>query len=203
MLFHPTKWDPVRTGNHFLEYYKPHDVWHCGHDYNYGFGNQDKGQTVHACTWGIVEYVSPQGTNGGLGNYLVIHHPHNNVWTRYLHLDRIDVKEGATVSPNQIVGLLGNSGTVSAHLHMEVLTKEGLEYVKQWTRPYGRYPVGMSKEKVAKLWKDPIKWIETEDHYVGFSPTDQIKQANNALKWATGLRKTALLRLIERLTKML
>lgn len=203
MLQYPTKFDPKRYGNTYLQFYSIHDVFHPGADFNYGFGNDDKGQNVCAPTWGYVEYVSPIGFNGGLGNYIVLYHPHNGAWTRYLHLDQTFVRIGQKVAPGEVIGLLGATGTTSAHLHFEVLTYEGLCWIRDYYRPYGRYPEGMQKKEVASLWKDPILWLETEKHYIGPSIQTRLEQAQNALRWASDLRRNMLLRLINRLTALL
>lgn len=202
MLHHPTLFDPNREGYGFLQK-TDKGLFHPGVDYNNGYGDQDRGQEVWAPTWGTVEYVSPIGTNGGLGNYFVLCHPHNNAWTRYMHLEKIIVHIGETVYPKQICAYLGDTGTVSSHLHSEALTAEGIEFIKNYHRPYGRYSGGLSQDQVLRYWKDPIQWIETENHYVGPDHQKKLMQAQNALRWATGLRRNMLLRLIERLTRLL
>jgi murein DD-endopeptidase MepM/ murein hydrolase activator NlpD len=197
-----TRSEAKRTGYHFCQ--KTADgLIHSGIDYNYGIGDQDKYQPVMSPTWGVVEYVSPSGTNGGLGNYLVIHHPHNDAWTRYMHLDSITVKEGETVYPNQTVGYLGDTGTTSSHLHAEVLNHKGIEFIRHYIRPYGRYTKGLTRDQVQDMWTDPEKWLAVENHYVGPNVQQRLNQAQNALRWATGLRRNMLLRLIERLVAMI
>lgn len=48
------------------------------------------------------------------------------LWTRYLHLDRIDVSLGATVAAGQPLGVSGNTGcSTLPHLHFEVLRQHG------------------------------------------------------------------------------
>jgi len=162
MLTYPTRFDGRKTGNGFLAYYGGHNVYHPGVDFNWGANaNADKGQDVVAIASGVVVYVSPRGTNGGLGNYLVIHHPRLNVWTRCLHLDDVVVRAGDEVRQGQLVGFLGDSGTTSSHLHAEVLNAQGLAWIRDWRRPYGRYPEGLPKAVVAAMWLDPLRFIET------------------------------------------
>lgn len=202
MLEYPTRFDPKRMGNGFLQYYPPQNAYHPGVDFNWGIGNQDKWQDVVCPTWGTVEYVSPKGTNGGLGNYVVVHHPTMGVWTRFLHLDSISVVVGQKLSPSQFIGKLGDTGTLSAHLHFEVLNDKGLAFIKEWKRPYGRYPAGMAKAEVAARWIDPMKWIAENSHVEPFDPEALRKRraaAENALKWAPPERKNLLTRLIERI----
>lgn len=195
MLHYPTKTD--RQGLRFLEYYAPHNVYHCGTDFNFGTGNQDKGQPVECPTDGVVEYVSPRGTNGGLGNYVVVYHPWHGVWTRYLHLDRIDCMIGQILKPKDLIGTLGDSGTTSAHCHFEVLNFKGLAFIKDWFRPYGRYPSGLSRFRVSEMFLDPIPWIETNNHHKGLEV--QLEQARRAIIHAKGARLRRLHRLIERI----
>ncbi len=205
-LDYPTRYDPNRSkppvSNGYLTYYPEHNVFHPGIDFNWGYGNQDKGQDVITPTWGFVIYVSPKGTNGGLGNYLVLYHPHNSAWTRYLHLERIDVEIGQTVAPKQRIGALGDTGTVSAHLHFEVLNAKGFDWITNGVHRYGRYPSGLSRAEVASMWIDPNLWLQTESHYVGPNIQQELNVAQKALKWAVGLRRNMLLRKIDRLTKL-
>jgi len=191
MLLYPTRFQTARTGNKFLDYYAPHDVFHPGVDFNWGLTrNADKGQPIFAPTWGIVEYVSPVGTNGGLGNYLVIKHPGLAVWTRYLHMDSITVNAGGRVAPGQTIGFLGDTGTVSAHLHMEVLNYKGLAFIRDARRPYGGYPVGVAKDEVAAMFVDPMKFIGENDHV-------PLELPQTEAGWAIILRATA--RMLKRL----
>ena len=182
MLEFPTRHEAKRFGLRYLQYFPRQNVFHPGVDYNYGVGDQDKGQEVLSPTWGVVEYVSERGTNGGLGNYIVIRHPHNGpAWTRYLHLDSTEVLQGQTVAPGQLIGRLGDSGTDNAHLHFEVLTQKGIDWIKGHYRPYGKYPIGVKKKTVSELWMDPMEWIETQNHHVGsekpLSPTAAKRKA--------------------------
>lgn len=178
MLLYPTRFDPKKFGNTFLAYYAPHKVYHPGTDFNWGPSpNSDRGQDVVAPASGVVVYVSPRGTNGGLGNYLVIHHPQFGVWTRYLHLEEVLVGIGQHVGQGDRIALLGDTGTVSAHLHLEVLNEKGLAFVRDWTRPYGRYPLSLSKSAVKAMFLDPIKWIESNTEAVASVVTDVQKRA--------------------------
>lgn len=161
-LFTPTRTD--RVGLKYLQYYKPHNVYHPGIDFNFGIGNQDEGQSVVAPTWAIVEYVSPNGYNGGLGNYVVLRHPTHGVWTRFLHLEKVFCKAGEKLAPEQLFALLGDTGTTSAHLHFEVLNQKGLDFIRDYYRPYGRYPTGLSRNRVAEMFLDPAKWLRESEH---------------------------------------
>lgn len=195
-----------KRGYGFLQKTSPANgsLYHPGIDYNWGNGDDDKYQPVVSPTWGVVEYVSPIGTNGGLGNYIVIYHPHNGpVWTRCLHLDSIIVRKGETVYPNQIIGYLGDTGTSSSHLHAEVLNDKGIEYIRNSKRPYGAYTRGLSLSAVKGMWIDPEHWINTQNHYVGPSLQERMSKAQNALRWARGMRRTMIQRLMIRIENLL
>jgi len=195
MLYPPTRYNSF--GLKYLEYYAKHQTYHPGVDLNWGIGNQDLGQPVVACTWGIVVYVSPEGYNGGLGNFIVIHHPHNWAYVRCMHMDTIKVKAGETVYPNQIIGTVGKKGTNSAHLHFEVMG--GVDWINGGFRPYGRYTSGMRKSEVAKLFTDPIRWIKTQEHYVGSNVQTKINETKSAIDSSIPPLKKMLVRLLNRL----
>jgi hypothetical protein len=78
-----------------------------------------------------------------------------------------------------------------------------LEYIKNYKRPYGRYTAGLSKSQVKTMWMDPVEFLEIENHYVGPNIQQKLNQAETALKWAGDMRRAMLIRLIERLTKLL
>jgi len=157
---HPTRFTAL--GNRFQEYYAPHRVYHPGVDYNFGPSpNADLGQDIVAAADGTVVYVSPAGTNGGLGLYVVMHHPDYGVWTRHMHLDAVFVVPGQFVKEGERIAAVGNSGTTTAHDHFEVLNEKGLAFIRDWSRPYGRYPTGLSKQAVGSMWLDPVRWVET------------------------------------------
>lgn len=57
---------------------------------------------------------------GGYGNYITLKHS-NGVYSRYAHLDSVNVKMGQTVAAGQKIGAIGTSGRVgAAHLHFEI-----------------------------------------------------------------------------------
>lgn len=197
MLDFPTRFEENRTGLRFLQHYAPHNVYHSGVDYNFGYGNQDKGQLVITPTIGVVEYVSPRGTNGGLGNYIVIYHPNFGVWTRFLHLDSICVSIGQVLQRGQAIGTLGDSGTTSAHLHAECLNAKGLQFIKDYWRPYGRYPSGLSKQAVASMFIDFHRWVIENNHPL--FGQQKVEQIAKAIKRAKGMRKIRLQRVLDRI----
>ncbi len=74
------------------------------------------GTPIRAVGDGIVEVA---GMRGGGGNTVKIRH-NSTYQTAYLHLSRINVRQGARVSQGQIIGLVGTTGLSTApHLHFE------------------------------------------------------------------------------------
>lgn len=205
MLDFPTRSD--RLGLGYLQRYDKHGVWHPGVDFNFGDApNADLGQTIAAPTYGIVKYISPKGYNGGLGEYLVLFHPYHAVWSRYLHLQDIFVSVGQSVARGLPIALLGDSGTTTAHLHFEALNDKGHTFIKNWERPYGRYPVGLPKNTVASMFIDPIKWIEENDHptiAAQVTLEKRLAQMKKALARSNGARAIRLQRAIVRLMEMI
>ena len=55
------------------------------------------------------------------GNYVMIYHG-NGLYTRYLHLDSLNVSVGQQVTKGQKLGVMGNTGnSFGAHLHFDVM----------------------------------------------------------------------------------
>lgn len=79
---------------------------------------QRKGIPHLATDGGVVTFAGPAGA---AGNVVVIDHG-NGVVSRYFHLAKIDVEEGALVAKGQVIGEVGKTGRVSGiHVHWEVL----------------------------------------------------------------------------------
>jgi murein DD-endopeptidase MepM/ murein hydrolase activator NlpD len=75
------------------------------------------GAPVKAALGGTVVMA---GYNGGYGNVIAIDHP-NGLQTRYAHLSRFNVRNGAVVSQGQLIGAVGSTGaSTGPHLHFEV-----------------------------------------------------------------------------------
>lgn len=78
------------------------------------------GSGVHAAAAGTVIVSRVGGWNGGYGNYVVIDHG-NGVQTLYAHMSTVSVSVGESVSRNQKLGGVGNTGqSTGFHLHFEV-----------------------------------------------------------------------------------
>lgn len=67
--------------------------------------------------------IARSGWNGGYGTYVVIKHG-NGTQTLYAHMSGLNVSAGQSVKQGQVVGYMGNSGSVRGktgiHLHFEV-----------------------------------------------------------------------------------
>jgi len=78
----------------------------------------EKGQPVYATADGKVESAS---YTGDYGNLIVVRHDFG-LLTRYGHLSRFNVTQGATVHRGDIIGYVGSTGrSTGAHLHYEIL----------------------------------------------------------------------------------
>ena len=101
----PTVNNYVLTGN-YSYYHKALDI------------AGSNGSNIYAANSGVVTSVKGGCTVGNLscngrgGNYIIIKHKTNNYYTVYMHLKDIYVKEGQTVSSNQVIGSMGNTGNV-------------------------------------------------------------------------------------------
>lgn len=72
---------------------------------------------IFAAGTGIVKFA---GENGGYGNMVTVDHGHG-IETLYAHMSRINVREGQRVTPNSVLGRMGNTGfSTGPHLHFEV-----------------------------------------------------------------------------------
>lgn len=103
---------------------------HTGVDYNGpGAGNSDLGMETRSIAAGIVRWTGNRN-NLGYGNMIIIEHPLSptlknelgcdSLYSRYMHLNQIDVTVDQEVAMGQKIGTVGNSGTTWAHLHLDL-----------------------------------------------------------------------------------
>ena len=87
-------------------------------DYHEGLDiSADRGTPVYATADGVVRLA---GREGGYGNLVILEHEYG-LETRYGHLSRFLVREGASVTRGDIIGLVGSTGrSTGSHLHYEV-----------------------------------------------------------------------------------
>ena len=77
-----------------------------------------RGTAVHATGPGRVVRAGKSG--GGVGIQVVIEHPGGWV-SRYFHLSKVEIKEGATVKRGELIGRVGSTGrSTGPHLHFQV-----------------------------------------------------------------------------------
>jgi len=61
-----------------------------------------------------------RGCGGGYGNYVILDH-WNGYFTRYAHLESVNVIKGTTVTPGDTLGIMGSTGNSNdPHLHFSV-----------------------------------------------------------------------------------
>jgi murein DD-endopeptidase MepM/ murein hydrolase activator NlpD len=85
---------------------------HAGLDFRGPYGSP-----IYAAAKGTVSFV---GTQAGYGNCVEISHG-NGLVTRYAHMSGFRTQVGQTVSPGEVIGLIGSSGrSTGPHLHFEV-----------------------------------------------------------------------------------
>jgi murein DD-endopeptidase MepM/ murein hydrolase activator NlpD len=86
--------------------------FHAGNDYR-----ADRGTPVYAVGAGTVTFA---GRHSGYGNSILIDHG-GALITRYAHLKKIEIEEGATVTGAERIGQVGATGRATGpHLHFEV-----------------------------------------------------------------------------------
>lgn len=90
---------------------------HCGIDLG-----ADTGTEIHCIADGTVEWVladSDPASNGG-GNMICVRHS-GELTSRYLHMEKLEVKAGQNLKKGEVLGHVGNTGVGTApHLHFEV-----------------------------------------------------------------------------------
>ena len=87
---------------------------------------------LHAITGGTVTWVASGGKhgdtdpNGGLGNH-VKWRDDAGMYHWYLHMSKIDkaIKEGANIEPGQLIGYVGNTGSVDGNMLRYIVTSSG------------------------------------------------------------------------------
>lgn len=145
-------------GYEWLDYDPRSAASHPGKDYNQGAGNSDLGKPIVAADFGKVFKVN-FGTTG-YGKQTILEHYNGLLYTRYAHQSVISVKEGQLVSALEVMGKLGNSGTLSAHCHFEIITPELIAYAKTRKKDWWNYyPVYKSKAWIKQMYRSPDEWL--------------------------------------------
>ena len=116
---------PIKKPENGIEYlsgfgYRKHPIFkilkmHSGIDFS-----AEIGTAVYATGNGRVQQIIQK--TDGYGKCIVIDHGYNFV-SVYAHLSEMNVSVGSTVKRGQIIGRVGNSATLTPHLHYEVQYK--------------------------------------------------------------------------------
>lgn len=126
-FIHPSPTSTVVTSPFGMRYHpiKNKYKYHYGVDFSKSGGSF--AQPVVSIADGVVLEVNY--SNGDAGwNVRISHTVLGNSWkSRYCHLSNILVNEGDVVSQGQIIGAIGDTGSVTAsHLHFELKYQDGL-----------------------------------------------------------------------------
>lgn len=108
-----SSWSWPTTSNYTITtYYTPYhralDIYSFD-GFNSNIYAANNGEVVEAKAGCIPGNLS---CNGRGGNYIIINHNNNGYYTVYMHLNKINVNVGDTVSTGQIIGTMGNTGNV-------------------------------------------------------------------------------------------
>lgn len=91
---------------------------------------------------------------------MVVHHPSDDTWALYAHMERVDVARGQSVSAGTRLGLMGNTSNgkfagMAPHLHLEVRRRR-----RTGTTPFpSPYPQSV-EQPFNNL--DPRPWLESK-----------------------------------------
>lgn len=80
--------------------------------------------------------------NGKAGNYIVISHADGEYYSKYMHLNKINLKEGDKINTGDIIGTMGNTGNViPVPTNNNPLNGTHLHFVIEKESSSGRYPI--------------------------------------------------------------
>lgn len=132
---------------------------HAGMDLGHPGGT---GTPVFNVQAGVVERVlrneDRRRAFNGYGNGVVVHHPGDDTWALYAHMDRVDVSEGQRVDPGTRLGTMGATTNdkfpgMGPHLHLE-LRRRRSNGLTPFPSPYPR----SIQQPFNNL--DPRPWLE-------------------------------------------
>jgi len=135
---------------------------HLGHDFNKGWGDQDLGLQISAIASGRIIYSKDSQATLSYGNMIVIEHElpdGSKFYSRYAHLRKRWIAEGQDIECGAGIGECGKSGGwKSAHLHLEIFTKE---YWEQFaSKKVFYYPSGWARDKILRYFCSPLQFID-------------------------------------------
>lgn len=158
----PCDYDLPMSGNDYLQFYAPHNVYHPGIDLNKGYGDSDCGNEIRSPRDGVVEFLNEVESKGhGFGLFVIIKYP-DGTYSRMAHMkDIIGLVKGSKVSQGQLLGHVGKTGTSYCHCHFEVFTEELAVIQRAHVYPWCFYPSGKSRDWVQSHYINPWEWLKT------------------------------------------
>ena len=134
--------------------------YHTGADLNLNkpTWDLDRGMSVHAASLGVVTYASVIRNSSWQGLIVIEHELHDGsrVYTRYGHVEKIEVEPGDKVRRGDQIAVIGKSGGSGGnyHLHFDVSLSDVL-FLKPTHWP------GFTYGEVVKNYTDPLQFILT------------------------------------------
>jgi hypothetical protein len=122
-----------------------HEAWDINDN---GGGDSDLGKPVYAVSDGVISSVHSHSAGFGNHIHLKVETEEGTRWFHYAHLEKIFCAQDQIVKEGQLLGTVGKSGTVYAHLHFACKKQ-----------PTGIDGIAKTKEDLLK-WEDPIAFIE-------------------------------------------
>jgi hypothetical protein len=138
-------------------------VYHPGTDYNGpGAGNADCGTPIYAVANGIVRHFNP----GGWGTMVIEHNWQGiTVYSQYGHLQNpAFVAPGQTVNRGDHIANMGNTGTITCHLHWEI---RKANHPQPTNGAYYTTSVLDQLANVLNYYEDPEWWVDSHGSYGG------------------------------------
>lgn len=161
-MTYPCIYDLPMSGNDWVQFYAPHNVYHPGIDLNKGYGNSDCGNDVLCPKDGVVEFINRVEAQGrGFGLFVIIKHTDGN-YTRYAHLNDIagGLTIGIQIKEGSLIGHVGKTGTSYCHLHFEVFNEKLAEVQRKHTYKFCFYPSSKTKAWVQEHYLNPWEWLK-------------------------------------------
>lgn len=119
-------------------------------------GDTDLGFPLYAVGDGRIVYYhryTHASTSGTYGRHLILKLDDFPLWVHYAHLDDQDfMNKTVNVKEGDIVGRIGKSGTILAHLHFSIYKKDPVGNIDRWAR---------SRTELSEWWVDPAELFET------------------------------------------
>jgi hypothetical protein len=170
----PPYWIDVNPIGNFYEYGDGFTAYHNGADLNLNnpHWDADRLAPVYAIGNGTVSFAGVLG--GTWGNVVVIRHEEHGIYSRYAHLDRMQVATGDIVQRGQKIGRIGNAfGQLAYHLHFDISPTNILA-----TNP-GHWP-GNNLQQVALHYLEPRSFIRLTRPGMGWPAPQAGWVTNNA-----------------------